>query len=209
MKKIKLFTMALAALAIFSCSKEDANKNVAPDAPGQPVFAQFSISLPSATRAGTAGDTHGTAAENTINDIKVYVIGSNRLVEKILEVPAISGTTNIYTTTPAEITTGSKEVIAVVNSASRTAAQFKVGDNLTKIQDALIENVAAATGADVLFTNRPVSVNVVNKNADGTAITKDKPFKISVSVDRAVAKVVVRNGISRVAGVGGMGVGSA
>ncbi|MEG1649055.1 MAG: fimbrial protein, partial [Rikenellaceae bacterium] len=201
MKKIKLFTMALAALAIFSCSKEDANKNVAPDTPGQPVFAQFSISLPSATRAGTTSDTHGTAAENTINDIKVYVIGSNRLVEKILEVKPTSGT-NIYTTTPEEITTGSKEVIAVVNSASRAAAQFKVGDNLTKIQDALIENVAAATGADVLFTNRPVSVNVVNKNADGTAITKDKPFKISVSVDRAVAKVVVRNGISAIPSLG-------
>ncbi|MEG1414929.1 MAG: hypothetical protein RSC35_07190, partial [Mucinivorans sp.] len=84
MKQIKFLAMAFAALAVFSCTKDDANKATDPATPGQPVYAQFSISLPDAASRGTATDASGTTLENTISDLKVYLIGSNRLVEAVL-----------------------------------------------------------------------------------------------------------------------------
>ncbi|MEG3048310.1 MAG: fimbrial protein, partial [Mucinivorans sp.] len=212
MKQIKFLAMAFAALAVFSCTKDDANKATDPATPGQPVYAQFSISLPDAASRGTANDASGTTIENTITDLKVYLIGSNRLVEAVLNATNVTGT-NDYTTQIAQITTGEKQVIAVVNAGTtRTSAIFSQGDNLSKIEDALIANVAAAVDdKTVLFSSRLVTVNVVNKSGlngiDNAPTSSTEPFKFEVSVDRSVAKVIVRDDITVNANVGGVGVG--
>ncbi|MEG0725800.1 MAG: hypothetical protein RR485_07145, partial [Mucinivorans sp.] len=212
MKQIKFLAMAFAALAVFSCTKDDANKATDPATPGQPVYAQFSISLPDAASRGTANDASGTTIENTITDLKVYLIGSNRLVEAVLNATNVTGT-NDYTTQIAQITTGEKQVIAVVNAGTtRTSAIFSQGDNLSKIEDALIANVAAAVdGTDILFSSRLVTVNVMNKSGlngvDNAPTSQTEPFKFEVSVDRSVAKVIVRDDITVNANVGGVGVG--
>ncbi|MEG2495495.1 MAG: fimbrial protein, partial [Mucinivorans sp.] len=212
MKQIKFLAMAFAALAVFSCTKDDANKATDPATPGQPVYAQFSISLPDAASRGTATDASGTTLENTITDLKVYLIGSNRLVEAVLDAANVAGT-NDYTTQIAQITTGPKQVIAVVNAGTtRTSAIFSKGDNLSKIEDALIANVAAAVDdKTVLFSSRLVTVNMVDKSGlngvDNTPTSQTEPFKFEVSVDRSVAKVIVRDDIKVNANVGGVGVG--
>lgn len=212
MKQIKFLAMAFAALAVFSCTKDDANKATDPATPGQPVYAQFSISLPDAASRGTATDASGTDLENTISDLKVYLIGSNRLVEAVLDAANVTGT-NDYRTQIAQITTGEKQVIAVVNAGTtRTSAIFSQGDNLSQIEGALIANVAAAADdKTVLFSSRLVTVNVENKSGlngvDTAPTSKTEPFKFNVSVDRSVAKVIVRDDITVNANVGGVGVG--
>ncbi|MEF9950487.1 MAG: hypothetical protein RR752_04840 [Mucinivorans sp.] len=123
MKQIKFLAMAFAALAVFSCTKDDANKATDPATPGQPVYAQFSISLPDAASRGTANDASGTPIENTISDLKVYLIGSNRLVEAVLDAADVSGAGD-YKTKVAQITTGAKQVIAVVNFPPKQIANF-------------------------------------------------------------------------------------
>ncbi|MEG0815344.1 MAG: Mfa1 family fimbria major subunit [Mucinivorans sp.] len=212
MKQIKFLAMAFAALAVFSCTKDDANKATDPATPGQPVYAQFSISLPDAASRGTATDASGTDLENTISDLKVYLIGSNRLVEAVLDAKTVTGT-NDYATQITQITTGEKQVIAVVNAGTtRTSAIFSKGDNLSKIEDALIANVAAAVDdKTVLFSSRLVTVNMVDKSGlngvDNAPTSQTEPFKFEVSVDRSVAKVIVRDDITVNANVGGVGVG--
>ncbi|MEG1665223.1 MAG: Mfa1 family fimbria major subunit [Mucinivorans sp.] len=210
MKKIKLLAMAFTALTMFSCSKEQGSNEADSTTPGQPVYAQFSISLPAATSRGTATDVSGTTAENTITDLKVYLIGSNRLVEAVLDAADVSGAGD-YKTKVAQITTGAKQVIAVVNAGTtRTSAIFKAGDNLSEIEGALIASVAdAANTTNVLFSSRLTTVNVVNKSGlngvTGTTTSVAAPFQFEVSVDRTVSKVIVRDDIKVNANIGGVG----
>ncbi|MEG2036295.1 MAG: Mfa1 family fimbria major subunit [Mucinivorans sp.] len=207
MKKIKFFAMALAAVAMFSCAKEN-NPILDEELKGEPVDVQFNISFPSnaTSKAITPGTSTGTAAEQAVatvgggnQDIVVYVISNGR-VEAVVNAASTTGNK----TAVAKITTGKKQILAIVNGGAAKVLTFAVDAKLTDIQAAALTattNAYSATTAtpavltNLLFTSKLMSVDVTKGSTSTTA------QQIAISVERALAKVIVRDNIAFKLGV--------
>lgn len=192
MKQIKFIAMAVAALAMFSCAKEKTPIN--DEAQGEPVTVQFNISMPAAGVGRVDKTDTGTTEEGTVatadgkQDIVVYVIANGK-VEAVVE-PADKSTAGNKTAT-VKITTGKKQILAVVNGKTLSATKFAAGSEASKIDEALLAAVSNASSAtNVLFVSKMQPESI--KSPTTTDGIQTKPWPISINVERAVAKVVVR-----------------
>ncbi len=76
MKHLSKFAFGVLALALASCSSEAPAPNNGNDADGD-VYATLRVKLPSATRAGNAGQEYGQDSENYVSKILVVLTTKN------------------------------------------------------------------------------------------------------------------------------------
>ena len=76
MKHLSKFAFGVLALALASCSSDAPAPNNGNDADGD-VYATLRVKLPSATRAGNAGQEYGQDSENYVSKILVVLTTKN------------------------------------------------------------------------------------------------------------------------------------
>lgn len=126
MKATKLFVMALSALTLFSCSKENANDQ--PSVPGGKAY--MSISLLGKVAGRAAGDPVTGTGQDKVNDVHIlYFDQSNNYLgmSKKLVPADFTATSGSYQTTAAlEVPGATKKVFVIVNNYKKdgTTARF-------------------------------------------------------------------------------------
>lgn len=182
MKKIKFYAVALAVLAMFSCSKENTNGTDNPTE-GKATYANFSVQVKSpGTYAAVPADANGVVEEQTITKLKMFIFNGG-VLETIGDItlnPDNVGTTTLKTTT------GAKVIYAVANANDDMT--MTVGQTLDKFKTLAV----AALTADIAATGDFVMVGTINTTLTEQTEDQAKAAPIAINVARAAAKVQMK-----------------
>lgn len=142
------------------------------------------LSLSDASTYGTdyAGETlvGGTAWENAINDITVYIFNNSFECEKIIQ--ATSSPTD-----PVMVKTGTKHFIAVVNAEGKiNLPTTEAATEYLALQKMITNASLSLPTSPFLMTGKAMSVPLPDE------LPNANPYKISIDVERACAKVTLR-----------------
>ena len=131
------------------------------------------------------GDQPGTGAENTVNDVTVFIFNAaTGACEKIMQ--GVSPTYNPVG--PELVTSGSKNIVAVVNSAANFASFYGPGDvglvNYTGLKRMLTDAITVLPASPFLMTGE---INAYLQ----PSMPATNPNLVTIEVKRAVAKVKI------------------
>jgi hypothetical protein len=151
-----------------------------------PVVLDLSgITLPNtySTDYGNETSVGGTAAENRIDDVRIYIFDSSNNCEKVLH--GISSSVG-----PEYVTTGIKQILAVVNSPAvisggLPATPAGVG-NFNSFRKRLTDIISSRLSSPFLMVGEKLNYSLT------TGSTIADPTHISVELERACAKVTMK-----------------
>ena len=130
------------------------------------------------------GDKEGTGAENTINDVTVYIFNSTFQCEKIIQRTSQPFTPVDTVLVPA----GNKYFIALVNSVGKIPATYDPGNestiSYTALRQQLTDIITVLPSSPFLMTGEKTAVLEPYK-------THSLPNSVDIEVKRAVAKVKI------------------
>lgn len=130
------------------------------------------------------GEQPGTGAENTINDVTVFVFNSSNACEKIIKrtSPPIDNPIG-----PELVKTGNKTFITVVNGVGKLPVNYNEGDHASVSYNGLrqmLTNAAnALPGAPFLMTGETTATLSLQNSST--------PNQVTMEVKRAVAKIKI------------------
>lgn len=182
MKIANLFTVALVALTLFSCSEENVNEpNVIVE--GTPTTAR--IMLTQKSSAGTRATDAATAAESAINSANVYIFKNDGMLEKIVafEAADITAGSKVFA-----ITAGAKYVYATINiPADQLTGIVENSTSKTNFEKQLIGISTTDPGAGFWMSN--VGDGEAVNLAAGVTTPSTGNNSVTVNVGRTSAKV--------------------
>lgn len=186
----KLFVAAVAALAMFSCSKDTTNNDGGVEA-GEPVTAVITLSQPQkagGTRATSPVDV--TRGEDKINTATVYIFNSSKALEAIANFAAADIAASFK---EVNVSTGMHYFLATINTPANPAlATIAVGDNLATVEQKLFTGLTdmttIATNNNFFMTNISGSTahTLVPGGAPGAVLPANQ---VVIKIGRAMAKV--------------------
>lgn len=156
MKQFKSFAVALAALTMFSCQKEDGTITPGATPVGEPTYATFSFNTSGiSTRAGGALESDGgqnatadATAEKVIKTARMLIFSETGVLEnnKVVTLDGNSKFTEL-------VKSGPKRMFVIANENAAMAAKLTADLNLTTF---LALTYDAGTPGDAAFTLAPL-----------------------------------------------------
>ena len=185
------FVILSMMFAMQSCSDQVIDEGNQP-VPDDDVMVPISLDLRGLTQANTYSgpnygfemDTTGTAAENAVTDIIVYVFDNTFTCEKILHGPNSP-------VGPEMVKIGTKHFIAVVNAQQNVPSLFPLPTanpstvSYSVLRKTLSNALTSLPASPFLMVGEKLNYPVV----DQKPITQ--PYKIPIEVERACAKVTM------------------
>lgn len=183
MKKIKFFAVALAALAMFSCSKEDVTD--VPSVAGAP--AEIKIKLLGDGKDTRAVGTPTDAADAVINNLAVLLFRE----DGTLDAKKYFNTTDNITITG---TTSAKHVFVVANTGDIiTAGALGSVSTIKQLKDAITKLTSEGSGAgDATQTNGNVYMSGEGEVTEFSSEGDKQTASVAVTMHFVGAKVEVK-----------------
>ena len=188
---IGFLVLSMTMLFISSCADEAIPPELGPNIENEgnneiPLMISLKDLAGASTYAGDGTDypgetpEQGSAWEDAINDVTVYIFNQSFVCEKI-----ISATTN--PTAPVMVKTGTKNMVAVVNATGKiTLPSVEEDTSYPELLRMLTEPSEYVPTSPFLMTGLALNVPLPDE------LPLSNPYEIKINVERTVAKVKIK-----------------
>ena len=188
----KYALIALAAVAITACKKNNEVENIDTLAQGKDTKLSLTVTAPNGITTYAGEDDNATDAETKINKLDVFVYDDGAPFSLVSHTQItgdtliyVSGTSNLKTQT-VNVKTGSKRVFVGVNLSPAIVAKLVANyANMNTALDVDMSTLVNRDGSVAMFNERITRINITENAATNV---------VNVPVSRLVAKASARSG---------------